>query len=171
MRYLTLVSVLFLTACGTFQLASAVYPPSGKSSQEQQTDTLVCKDRARLEANTAERQAGAFLLGMTIIGAPAAYELERAKQREVFAECMTALGYRVVPATDDANQASTQAAPNSSNPPSNTSSPTASATLMPERTAPKDAATQLEKLKNLKDRGLITDDEYNAKRKEILDRL
>jgi len=42
---------------------------------------------------------------------------------------------------------------------------------MPERNVPKDEASQLEKLKNLKDRGLITDDEYNTKRREILDRL
>src|SRR5690349_9798627 len=98
-------SSFLLGSCGSFQLASAVYPPAGKSSDQQQIDNLACKDRARLEANTAERQAGAFLLGMTIVGAPAAFELEKAKQREVYGECMTARGYRVIPATDEPKEA------------------------------------------------------------------
>jgi len=46
------------------------------------------------------RQAGAFVLGLTIVGAPVAFELERAKQREVYKSCMEARGYRVVPPSD-----------------------------------------------------------------------
>src|SRR3974390_3030140 len=91
---------LLCAGCGTFPLASAVYPPIGKTSDQHQLDNLNCKDRAKLEANTAERQAGAFALGLTIIGAPLAYELEKQKQREVYADCMQALGDRVVSAKD-----------------------------------------------------------------------
>ncbi len=86
-----------VTACGTFNLG-IVRPQAGKTSEQQQLDTLTCKDQANLAANTTGRQTGDFLLGMTIIGAPVAFEREKAKERAVFADCMQARGYVVTPA-------------------------------------------------------------------------
>ena len=140
-----------------------------------QIDNLTCKDQAKLAANTAERQAGAFALGFTIVGAPLAFELEKAKQREVYKSCMEARGYRVLP-------------PNDGPTPATASSPAtpAAAPAQPVRQAPpaepsggpaptaapmRDEATQLQKLRELRDKGLITEDEYQKKRKEILERL
>jgi len=97
---LILMIPMFFSGCGTFKLSGGIYPPAGKNSDQQQTDYLTCKDQALMEANTAGRQTGSFLLGMTIIGVPLAYELEKAKQREVFAECMRARGYTVLPIDD-----------------------------------------------------------------------
>ena len=184
---LLLVAAL-LTGCGTFQLASGIYPPPGKSSDQQQTDILVCKDQAKNEANTAGRQAGAFLLGMTLVGAPVAYELEKSKQREVFSECMTARGYRITPATDAPNNAKAVPPPVQQATPARETTVKPAAPVSEQKVAPaapaamptvsanvaapsRDDAAQLEKLKDLRDRGLITEEEYNAKRKVILDRL
>lgn len=54
-----------------------------------------------------------------------------------------------------------------SSPPPQAAQPTPPATTSPSR----DEATQLQKLKELLDKGLITQEEYERKRKEILDRL
>ncbi len=75
---LLLFAILFLCACGTFQLGK-VQPQYGKSRDQQQNDMLYCKDQAKMAANSADRQVGNFLLGMTIIGTPLAYELEKTK--------------------------------------------------------------------------------------------
>jgi hypothetical protein len=64
---------LLLTACGTFPLGD-VQPQTGKTPDQQQSDTLYCKDQAHLAASTAGQQTAAFLLGLTIIGTPIAYE-------------------------------------------------------------------------------------------------
>lgn len=168
---------LLCTGCGTFPLASAVYPLTVKSQQQQQLDNLACKDQAKLEANTAERQAGAFALGFTIVGLPLAYELERSKQREVYKSCMEARGYRVVPPNDGPTTTATST--NAPTPPARPAAPLAPApspvaTPSPQAPSPsasRDEVTQLQKLKELRDRGLITDEEYEKKRKDILDRL
>jgi hypothetical protein len=107
--------VLACTACGTFQLASNIVSPPGKTDDQRQADILICKDQAEMEANTADRQAGAFLLGATIFGAPVAFELEKSKQREVFSSCMTAQGYAVTIAQD--GKVGTSDATAASNPP------------------------------------------------------
>lgn len=39
------------TACGTFNLGN-VHPQASKTSEQQQLDTLTCKDQANLAANT-----------------------------------------------------------------------------------------------------------------------
>lgn len=91
--------VILCTACGTFNLGN-VHPQISKTHDQQQLDTLTCKDRAHLEASSGGRQAGAFLLGMTIVGAPLAFELDKAKQREVFTTCMHERGYDVSAAKD-----------------------------------------------------------------------
>jgi hypothetical protein len=93
-RYLPLV---LLAGCGSFVLGH-VQRPISMTAEQQQLDTLLCKDRAKNEANTDARVAGSFLAGLTIVGAPVAIAAEREKQREVFAKCMTDKGYLVRPA-------------------------------------------------------------------------
>lgn len=178
-RILPTVALSFLcVGCGTFQLSSGAIPLSSKSQDQIQLDILSCKDQAKLEANTAGRQAGAFLLGFTIVGAPLAYEIEKSKQREVYKSCMEARGYRVLPPNDGAEASATP----KTNPPA---APLPSPTTEPARpvaaTTPsaqmlsaapgRDEAAQLQKLKELSDKGLITGEEYETKRKEVLDRL
>ena len=90
------IPVITLVGCGSFPLGMA-YAPPGVPKAQLEMDVLVCQDRAKNEANTSERQVGSFLAGMTIIGAPIAIEAEKAKQREVFKQCMENRGYRVEP--------------------------------------------------------------------------
>ena len=180
-------SMVLLSACGTFQLAGGIYPPPGKTQDAMQTDVLVCKDQAKLEANSAERQAGAFALGLTIVGVPVAFELEKSKQREVFARCMTGRGYRITPvdeksAASSSSSGGTQHQTQLVSPPPPPPpplrlppAPAAAVAVLPAQ-APvpaiaRDDASQLEKLKSLRDRGLITEDEYKQKRQAVLDRL
>lgn len=148
-----------------------------------QLDNLTCKDKAQIEANTASRQAGAFALGLTIVGTPIAFELEKSKQREVYKDCMEKLGYRVLPpadgpaVTNTSTQTQTQPAtparqPERTRAMSRPSTPAS----QPEPTGAvsqpgKDEAVQLEKLKELRDKGLLSTDEYERKRKEIIDRM
>jgi len=179
-RRLTIFAApLLCVGCGTFQLANGIYPPAGKSHDQQQTDILVCKDEAKLAANTTERQTGAFLLGMTIVGAPVAFEMEKSKQREVFSQCLTARGYRVTVPDDGQKKNETfskgvyQPAAETIEITKKDSTVSAPKTvLVPSSvSSPRDDATQLEKLKGLKDRGVITEEEYNEKKKEILGRM
>jgi hypothetical protein len=182
-RFTIVVATAALAGCGTFQLASGVFPLSPKTQEQQQLDNLNCKDQAKLAANTTERQTGAFLLGLTIVGAPVAFELEKAKQREVYKSCMEGKGYRVLP-PNEPNSAATAAPgspspPQQSAPPVNTPEPPKPTLAAPPQ-APspnpaglplRDEAAQLLKLRALRDKGLITEAEYEKKRKEILDRL
>ena len=170
-----LVLPLVVAACGTFQLASNTFAPAGKTPDQHQMDQLTCKDQASLAVNTAARQAGNFLLGMTIVGLPAAYELDKAKQREVFAQCMTARGYTVVPPDGARKQAALSQPPIAQAPVVTKKDIEHSE---PKPTAPvgaglseKDDVAQLEKLKSLQNRSLITEEEYNRKKNEILDRM
>lgn len=90
-----LLSLSLLTsACGTFNLGN-VSPQANKTADQQQLDILTCKDKANLAINSAGHQTADFLLGMTIVGAPVAYENDKAKAREVYAGCMQARGYVV----------------------------------------------------------------------------
>jgi hypothetical protein len=93
---LLLIAALAIAGC-TYSLGT-VHPQTGKSAEQQQLDTLTCKDEAHLAVSSTGRQTGDFLLGMTIIGAPIAMEMEKAKARQVFADCMHARGYVVNPA-------------------------------------------------------------------------
>lgn len=90
-----IVSCIALTGCGTFNLAASVKSSKPKTQDQITLDTLTCKDEARLAASSTGMQVSAFLLGLTIIGAPAAFEMEKSKQREVFKECMERMGYTV----------------------------------------------------------------------------
>jgi hypothetical protein len=99
----TKIALLFLftlTGCGTFNLGY-VKPQVGKSPDQQALDILTCKDSARLATDAASNQVANFLLGMTIVAAPLAFESDKAKQRSVYKECMSAKGYEVIPADDD----------------------------------------------------------------------
>jgi hypothetical protein len=96
LRAYLIVIPFVLAGCGSFPLGTA-YPTGGQTHNELQLDVLVCQDRAQKEANTAERQAASFVAGLTIIGAPFAIEAERAKQREVWQQCMREKGYTVKP--------------------------------------------------------------------------
>jgi hypothetical protein len=148
---------LLLVACGTYQLAGGIRAPSGTTSNQQQNDILFCKDQAHLEANSGGQQAKAFLMGLTIVGAPIAIEQEKALSREVFARCMTSKGYAIapVPATN----------------PEPAAQPTQIAKAAPSNSQQDDVAVQLERVKNLRDRGLITADESDQMRKRILDSM
>lgn len=92
----TVSASLALSAGCTFNLGT-VRSPSGKTADQQQSDILYCKDQAHLAVSSTGRQTGDFLLGVTIVGAPVAYELDKSKQREVYGTCMRAKGYTVIP--------------------------------------------------------------------------
>lgn len=92
-RYALLLACASLGAC-TFQLG-IVRPQASRNADQQQLDTLACKDQANLAASSTGRQTGNFLLGLTIIGTPLAYHLDKVKQRQVFADCMHERGYTV----------------------------------------------------------------------------
>jgi hypothetical protein len=108
-----------VAACGTFPLGR-VHPQAGKTADEEKLDVLVCKDQAHNAAASAGQQTKEFLLGLTLIGAPVAFESDKAKQREVFKSCMEAKGYVVEPAPegspDTLNKLDTAASPASSVP-------------------------------------------------------
>jgi len=97
---LVFFSLIALTGCGTFNLGY-VKPRVDKTPDQQALDILTCKDSARLATDAASNQVANFLLGMTIVAAPLAFESDKAKQRSVYKECMSAKGYEVIPADDD----------------------------------------------------------------------
>jgi len=77
-----------------------VHPQAGKTADQEKLDVLVCKDQAHNAAASAGQQTKEFLLGLTLIGTPVAFESDKAKQREVFKSCMEAKGYVVEPAPE-----------------------------------------------------------------------
>jgi hypothetical protein len=76
-----------------------VKPQTGRTADQQQLDTLTCKDQAKMAVESGGQYAKEFLLGFTVVGYPAAIASDKAKQREVFTDCMTAKGYAVTPAS------------------------------------------------------------------------
>lgn len=94
---LSAITVL-LSGCVTFDLGQ-VHPQAGRTADQQQLDTLTCKDEARLAAEGGAQQAKEILLGLTIVGTPLALASDKAKQRAVFTQCMQGKGYSVSPAT------------------------------------------------------------------------
>ena len=89
-----------LAACVTYPLSSSLRPTVPKTVDQQGLDVQECEDKAILATKSAADQVTYLLLGLTIIGVPIAWSIEKAKQRQVFADCMTARGYAVTPATD-----------------------------------------------------------------------
>ena len=83
---------LILVACGgTFPLFGAIDAPPAITANQQQNDISYCKVQAQDQANNNGEQVEAFLFGS------AALQNDKTLQRKVFAECMTATGYTVVP--------------------------------------------------------------------------
>jgi len=70
-----------VSSCANVDLGK-VQPPPGTSVNQQQSDTLQCKDRARLAAHSGERETQDFV------------ESQQAERAE-FAACMHAKGYSV----------------------------------------------------------------------------
>lgn len=91
-------SVMLISGCATFNLGT-VHPQVGRTADQQQLDTLTCKDEARLAAEGGGQQTKEFLLGLTVVGYPAAVASDKAKQRTVFTQCMQGKGYSVSPTT------------------------------------------------------------------------
>lgn len=99
MKIAVFATVAFLTGCATtFQLGK-VQPQPGRTADQQQLDTLTCKDQAHMAVQSGAQQAKEFWLGFTIVGYPAAIASDKAKQRAVFTQCMQAKGYTVMPAS------------------------------------------------------------------------
>ena len=96
MRLNTIALCAALAGCGTYPLG-IVHSTSGQADSQRAVDILLCKDEARLGTNTDARVAGSFLAGLTIIGAPIAIAADRARERELFAQCLAAKGYTVEP--------------------------------------------------------------------------
>lgn len=92
-----LAVVLSVSACSNFSLGM-VHPYPGATKSQMSYDVGVCRDAAYREAGTSDKQAAAFLMGLTIVGAPVAYEMDKATQRAVFRDCMWSRGYAVTPA-------------------------------------------------------------------------
>lgn len=89
------VFVCGLSSCGTFPLAQVTGTPIGTTAAQRETDVLYCKDQANLRVNSASNETGNFLLGLTIVGTPIAFEKDKTMERNAFANCMTARGYQV----------------------------------------------------------------------------
>ena len=93
-----LILALLLGACAPYHLASSGKPPSGAIAQ---TDIDACRSIAVADNSTAADRAAGFVAGMTLIGAPIAYEVHKGRVRQAFVDCLTARGWMgVTPATD-----------------------------------------------------------------------
>ena len=178
-RTFIVLAPIVLTACGTFQLANDIRAPMGSTTQQEQTDILFCKDQARMAASTAEKQTQAFLLGLTIVGAPVAYEDDKKTQRETFAKCMRAKGYKLRVASDNPTketpasgshaqeiQQSPQVAKNTAPHLTHRASNVAN-----NKQGENGVTARLEELKSLKDKGLISQSDYDKKKNEILNSM
>jgi hypothetical protein len=91
---LVLLLAIGIAACGTYSLGN-VRPQTNRTADQQQLDTLTCKDQASLAVSSAGHQTADFFLGLTVVGAPVAYANDKARARGVFADCMRARGYVV----------------------------------------------------------------------------
>jgi len=95
----TIASVVLLAGCATNFDLGKVHAQPGRNADQQQLDILTCKDQATLAAQGNGQQAKEFLLGLTVVGYPAAIKSDRDKQRFVFGKCMESRGYSVTPTT------------------------------------------------------------------------
>lgn len=93
------VSVVLLGGCATNFDLGKVHAQSGRTADQQQLDILTCKDQAHMAAEAGGQQTKEFLLGLTVVGYPAAIKSDRDKQRYVFQQCMGLKGYSVTPTT------------------------------------------------------------------------
>ncbi|MFZ6747075.1 hypothetical protein ACO0LC_27925 [Undibacterium sp. JH2W] len=94
-RYaITLLLISTISGCA-YDLAGEIRGPASNTKEQNELAILSCKEQSRVAVSTAERQVGAFVAGLTIVGAPIAIEAEKSKAREVFAACMKQKGYSV----------------------------------------------------------------------------
>ena len=93
-RSAVLAISLALSAC-TIRLPDVIAPP-GVSNLHLQTDISACKDRATREAQSTGAKLLAVALGVTIVGAPAGYSMERSALRSAYPKCMSSRGYTVM---------------------------------------------------------------------------
>jgi hypothetical protein len=96
------VVALLLAGCGEFHLAKGGTIPAGKTQEQVRLDVLECKDRARVESQSAADQARGFLLGagLSFVGVAIDYQQQKDDQRRIYKDCMEARGYTVIVATD-----------------------------------------------------------------------
>ena len=104
-RLVLLLPILLVACDGTFPLFSAVDAPAGITAQQQVNDISSCTTQAEVQASKSGERIKAFFSGS------AARENDRVLQRRIFAECMTAKGYTVVPVQDAKAQAEQQIKP------------------------------------------------------------
>lgn len=98
-KLLLIIAALALAGCGTTKYSLGyVNQQEGKTPDQLQLDTLICKDEAQLATRTPARAAGEVLAGATIIGIPFAMGSQMVRTREAFAQCMAVKGYKVTPA-------------------------------------------------------------------------
>lgn len=95
MRNMLIVMLALLSGCA-FSLGH-VQPQPARNPDQQQLDTLTCQDQARQADSGARVAATGFLLGLTIIGTPFAFSMDRDIQRREFSACMALKGYTVLP--------------------------------------------------------------------------
>lgn len=88
-------AALLLTGCATTFTLGTVHAQPQATAAQQQLDTLVCKDQAAVRAAGAGPQATGFVLGLTVVGLPAARGMDREIQRTEFKNCMALKGYTV----------------------------------------------------------------------------
>jgi hypothetical protein len=93
--FVAAVAAVMLSGCATTFTLGQVRQLPDRPVAQQQLDTLVCKDQAAARAGGAGPQAAGFLLGLTVVGAPAARGMDREIQRTEFKNCMAAKGYQV----------------------------------------------------------------------------
>lgn len=94
-KLLALVPALLLVGCATTFTLGHVAPAAGHTVAEEQLAVLVCKDQAHDKAGAAGPQTTEFLLGLTLVGAPAGRGMDREIQRKEFTSCMAAKGFTV----------------------------------------------------------------------------
>lgn len=96
--FLVIPAALFLlSGCATTFTLGTVHALPDRPVAQQQLDTLTCKDQASARAGGAGPQAVGFLLGLSVVGAPAARGMDREIQRKEFQNCMGLKGYQVTP--------------------------------------------------------------------------
>jgi hypothetical protein len=90
-RTLVLMGALAVSGC-TFPLGWAD-AQQGQTQEKTKADVAECREFAQNKVDGA--WAGQFLLGATIVGAPAGYEWEKNHKRDLYADCLSQRGYKV----------------------------------------------------------------------------
>ena len=87
-------SLLLCGCASTFHLGK-VQPQTGRNRDQQQLDTLTCKDQAKMAVESGGQYAKEWLLGFTLVGYPVAIASDHAKSaRSVFVGVHAGQGVR-----------------------------------------------------------------------------